>query len=68
MITLIRINETTYKVVIQRDDLTEEDFTKLIRKRDHFPSEFVNMVIDLIPQSKQFDRYDHYSMTLYVKN
>lgn len=68
MITLNPINETTYKVVIQRDDLTEEDFTKLIRKRDHFPSEFVNMVIDLIPQPQQFDSYDHYSMTLYVKD
>jgi hypothetical protein len=67
MITLNPINETTYKVVIQSDDLTEEDHIKLLRKRDLFPAEFVHQLIDLIPPNQTFDTYDHYSMTLYVK-
>lgn len=67
MITLNPINETSYKVVIQSDDLTEEDRIKLIRKRDFFPAEFVHQLIDLIPPSQSFDSYDHYNMTLYVK-
>lgn len=67
MITLQPINDNTYKVVIQSDDLTEEDRIKLLRKRDLFPAEFVHMLIDLIPPNQSFDTYDHYNMTLYVK-
>lgn len=67
MITLNPINETTYKVVLNTNDLTDEERTKLIRKRDLFPAEFVHMLIDLLPPDQTFDTYDHYSMTLYVK-
>lgn len=67
MITLNPITETTYKVIIQSDDITEEEQRKLLRKRDFFPAEFVNMLIDLIPSHQSFDSYDHYNMTLYVK-
>lgn len=67
MITLQPVTDTTYKVVIQSDDLTEEDRIKLLRKRDLFPAEFVHMLIDLIPSNQTFDQYDHYNMTLYVK-
>jgi hypothetical protein len=67
MITLQTINPTTYKVVLQTEDLTDEERTKLIRKRDFFPAEFVNTLIDLLPPDQTFDTYDHYNMTLYVK-
>lgn len=67
MINLTPITDTTYKVVIQSDDLTEEDRLKLLRKRDLFPAEFVHLLIDLIPPHQSFDTYDHYNMTLYVK-
>ncbi len=67
MITLTPINETTYKVVLQTQDLTEEEHRKLIRQRDHFPAEFVHKLIDLLPPDQTFDHYDHYAMTLYVK-
>jgi hypothetical protein len=67
MITLQTINSTTYKVVLQTEDLTDEERTKLIRKRDFFPAEFVNTLIDLLPPDQTFDTYDHYNMTLYVK-
>ena len=67
MITLQPLTNTTYKVVIQSEDLTEEDRIKLLRKRDLFPAEFVHMLIDLIPSNQTFDQYDHYNMTLYVK-
>jgi len=67
MITLTPINPTTYKVVLQTQDLTEEEHTKLIRKRDLFPAEFVHMLIELLPPDQSFDQYDHYNMTLYVK-
>jgi hypothetical protein len=66
MITLQPLDSTSYKVVIQSDDLTEEDRIKLLRKRDLFPAEFVHMLIDLIPSNQTFDSYDHYNMTLYV--
>ena len=67
MITLQPIDQTTYKVVLDTETLTEEDRIKLIRKRDLFPAEFVHMLIDLIPPDQSFDTYDHYNMTLYVK-
>jgi hypothetical protein len=67
MITLTPIDTTSYKVVLDTSNLTEEEQTKLIRKRDHFPAEFVHMLIDLIPTHQTFDTYDHYNMTLYVK-
>lgn len=67
MITLQPLTDTTYKVVIQSEDLTDEDRIKLLRKRDLFPAEFVHMLIDLIPPTQTFDQYDHYNMTLYVK-
>jgi hypothetical protein len=67
MITLSPINPTTYKVVLDTSNLTEEEHAKLIRKRDLFPAEFVHMLIDMIPFDQSFDQYDHYNMTLYVK-
>jgi hypothetical protein len=67
MITLQPLTQTSYKVVIQSDDLTEEERMKLLRKRDFFPAEFIHMLIDLIPTNQSFDQYDHYNMTLYVK-
>lgn len=67
MITLQPITSNSYKVVLNTTDLTEEDHRKLIRKRDHFPAEFVHDLIDLIPQGQTFDTYDHYNMVLYVK-
>jgi hypothetical protein len=67
MITLNPITPTTYKVILQTEDLTDEERTKLLRKRDLFPAEFVHMLIDLLPPDQSFDTYDHYNMTLYVK-
>lgn len=67
MITLQPLTTTSYKVVLNTETLTDEERTKLIRKRDLFPAEFVHMLIDLIPPSQSFDQYDHYNMTLYVK-
>ena len=67
MITLQPLTQTSYKVVIQSDDLTEEERMKLLRKRDFFPAEFIHMLIDLIPTNQSFDQYDHYNMTPYVK-
>ena len=67
MITLTSLSPTSYKVVIEVDDMTEEDRCKLIRQRDLFPAEFVHRLIDLIPPHQTFDTYDHYNMTLYVK-
>lgn len=67
MITLQPLTSTTYKVVIESDDLTDEERIKLLRQRDFFPAEFVHRLIDLIPSNQTFDTYDHYNMTLYVK-
>lgn len=67
MITLSPINETSYRVVINSDDLSDEERIKLLRKRDLFPAEFVHTLIDLLPPELSFDTYDHYNMTLYVK-
>jgi hypothetical protein len=67
MITLDSLSPTSYKVIIDSDDLTEEERTKLLRQRDLFPAEFVHRLIDLLPPDQTFDTYDHYNMTLYVK-
>jgi len=67
MITLNPITPTSYKVIIDSDDLTEEERVKLLRQRDLFPAEFVHRLINLLPPDQSFDTYDHYNMTLYVK-
>lgn len=67
MITLTPLTTNSYKVIIETDDLTEEERVKLIRQRDLFPAEFVHRLIDLLPPNQEFDTYDHYNMTLYVK-
>lgn len=67
MITLTPLTTNSYKVVIEVDDLTEEERCKLIRQRDLFPAEFVHRLINLLPENQEFDTYDHYNMTLYVK-
>lgn len=67
MITLDSLSPTSYKVIIDSDDLTEEERVKLLRQRDLFPAEFVHRLIDLLPSDQTFDTYDHYNMTLYVK-
>lgn len=67
MITLTPLTTNSYKVIIHSDDLTEEERVKLIRQRDLFPAEFVHRLINLLPPNQEFDTYDHYNMTLYVK-
>lgn len=67
MITLQPLTDNSYQVVLDTTNITEEDRTKLLRKRDLFPAEFVHMLIDLLPEEQTFDQYDHYNMTLYVK-
>jgi len=67
MITLTPLTTNSYKVVIEVDDLTEEERIKLLRQRDLFPAEFVHRLINLLPENQEFDTYDHYNMTLYVK-
>lgn len=67
MITLTPLTTNSYKVIIEVDDLTEEERVKLIRQRDLFPAEFVHRLINLLPANQEFDTYDHYNMTLYVK-
>lgn len=66
MITLSPLTPTSYKVIIDSSDLTDEERIKLLRKRDLFPAEFVHMLIDALPPNQTFDSYDHYNMTLYV--
>lgn len=67
MITLQSINDTQYQVVLDTNELTYEERAKLLRQRDVFPGQFVNTLIDLLPQDKIFDTYDHYNMVIYVK-
>lgn len=69
-VTLNSLSPTQYKVVIDPsvyDESEYEQFQKLIRKRDHFPAEWLKHLIELIPEHQQFDTYDHYTMVLNVK-
>lgn len=69
-VTLNSLSPTQYKVVIDSsayDESEYEQFQKLIRKRDHFPAEWLKYIIELIPNNQQFDTYDHYNMILNVK-
>jgi hypothetical protein len=66
MITLSPINETQYKVIIDTSELEPEDATKLLRKRDRFPAEFLKDLENLLPPGQQLDNYDHYNLVLTV--
>ena len=66
MITLSPINETQYKVIIDTSTLEPEDATKLLRKRDRFPAEWVKDLEHLLPQGQQLEAYDHYNLVLTV--
>lgn len=67
MITLIPINDTQYQVQLDMTELTYEERAKLLRKRDLFPGLFVSELIDLLPEDKSFDTYNHFAMVLNVK-
>ena len=67
MITLSPLNETQYKVVIDTSNLEPEDTTKLLRKRDLFPAEWVKELENLLPENQQLDSYDHFNLVLTVK-
>lgn len=67
MITLEYVTDTTYKVIINSDDLTEEEYNKLIRERDHLPIDFIQRIISVIPEHQQFYSYEHLQMLLTVK-
>lgn len=67
MIRLRRINLTQYQVIIEREGVDPEITEKLIRKRDKFPTEFLNDVLDLLPETVEFDTYDHYNMIINLK-
>jgi hypothetical protein len=66
MITLSPLNETQYKVVIDQSDLEYDDFVKLLRKRDHFPAEFIKEIELLLPSNQSLKTYDHFEMILTV--
>jgi hypothetical protein len=66
MITLQPVTDTTFKVVIQKNSITEEEYTKLIRERDRLPNDFIRRIIPLIPEGKQFYSYEHLEMLLTV--
>jgi hypothetical protein len=67
MIRLRRINLTQYQVIIEREGVDPERVDKLTRKRDKFPSEFLKEVLDLLPESVEFESYDHYNMIVNLK-
>ena len=67
MITLTPINETQYKVIVDTSNLEPEDTTKLLRKRDLFPAEWVKELENLLPENQQLDSYDHFNLVLTVK-
>ena len=67
MITLTPLNETQYKVVIDTSNLEPEDTTKLLKKRDLFPAEWVKELENLLPENQQLDSYDHFNLVLTVK-
>jgi hypothetical protein len=67
MITLSPLNETQYKVIIDTSNLEPEDTTKLLRKRDRFPAEWVKDLENLLPTGQQLDSYDHFNLVLTVK-
>jgi len=67
MITLEPVTDTTYKVVINADDMTEEDYNKLIKERDRLPIDFLNRISQLIPEGQSFHSYEHLQMLLTVK-
>jgi hypothetical protein len=67
MIRLRRVNLTQYQVIIEREGVDQERVDKLLLKRDKFPSEFLKDLLDLLPESVEFDTYDHYNMIINLK-
>jgi hypothetical protein len=67
MITLSPIDDKSYKVNIDTSNLEPEDTTKLLRKRDRFPAEWVKELENLLPTGQQLDSYDHFNLVLTVK-
>ena len=67
MITLTKLDEKHYQVVLDMTGLDLEEGQKLLRKRDRFPAEFVKDVILHLPEDVEFDTYDHYQMIVTVK-
>ena len=67
MITLSPIDDKSYKVNIDTSNLEPEDATKLLRKRDRFPAEWVKDLENLLPEKQQLQTYDHFNLVLTIR-
>ena len=67
MITLTQIDDKSYKVNIDTSNLEPEDATKLLRKRDRFPAEWVKDLENLLPDGEQLETYDHFNLVLTIR-
>jgi hypothetical protein len=67
MITLSPIDDKSYKVNIDTSNLEPEDATKLLRKRDRFPAEWVKDLENLLPEGQQLETYDHFNLVLTIR-
>ena len=67
MITLSPIDDKSYKVNIDTSNLEPEDATKLLRKRDRFPAEWVKDLENLLPVDQKLQTYDHFNLVLTIR-
>ena len=67
MITLSPIDDKSYKVNIDTSNLEPEDATKLLRKRDRFPAEWVKDLENLLPADQKLETYDHFNLVLTIR-
>ena len=67
MITLSPIDDKSYKVNIDTSNLEPEDATKLLRKRDRFPAEWVKDLENLLPEGQKLQTYDHFNLVLTIR-
>ena len=67
MITLSPIDDKSYKVNIDTSNLEPEDATKLLRKRDRFPAEWVKDLENLLPADQKLQTYDHFNLVLTIR-
>jgi hypothetical protein len=49
-----------------REDLDQEEIRKFWRFQGHFPNDFARAIVEILPEGKTFDYYDHLNNILKV--
>ena len=66
--SLIELNDTQYQVVIHQEAFSEETYKRLQYKSSDYSPEYLQSIIQLLPEGKVFLKYDNYTKVIFCED